>query len=628
MTKSRNITRRDYLNGMALLAASAVTMGSRSSQAQAKTEKSLDLPNGYYPPTLTGMRGSHKGSFEASHALGWNGELPEEYTDFDEEYDMVVVGAGISGLAAAYFYQQQAGKDKRILILDNHDDFGGHAKRNEFHFQDKMFLGAGGSGNFQNAYAYSDETMSLIKDLGFDLDNIRAATEPEYFGLNQGMYTDRENFGEDNIAYGNWMYAWHGVGNYQELVNALPLERSEKAKLISFIEGSKPLKKELPTENLRSALRSISYKNFLTDYVGLDEKTCVLWHPYISLTYLVGSDCLSIREAIKLGMPGLSVLSEEAMVALELSDDGQEEDFVWFPDGNATFCRQIVRRMIPRVASGTTIDDLIAARFDYSKLDRADHYVQLRLNSTVVNAANNKDQSVSISYVANENAFKVKSKRAILACYNNMITYMCPELPEQQKEQLQQGVKGPMLIANVLLRDGQSFYNAESEIFQCPTSPFTLVSKAPPLNIGDYKSSSNPKDPVVIYMLGAPAATPNDGSQTVRDLYRQGRYGVYAKSFGDYEKEIRDQLTGMFAANGFDADRDIEAITLNRWSHGYAYTHFELFDPKWPAGEAPHELGRKPFGNITIANSDSEGLDTVDGAVNAAWRSVQEHLKG
>jgi len=82
----------------------------------------------------------------------------------------------------------------------------------------------------------------------------------------------------------------------------------------------------------------------------------------------------------------------------------------------------------------------------------------------------------------------------------------------------------------------------------------------------------------------------------------------------------------MFGQYGFDADKDIEAITVNRWPHGYAYEYMELFDPKWRKGQAPHEIGRKPFGNITFANSDSEAYAYVDGAINAAWRSVKEQL--
>ena len=123
------------------------------------------LPHTYYPPTLTGLRGSHEGSFEVAHALAWNGQRPSEYQTLDEHYDLVIVGGGLSGLAAAYLYRKQAGADKKILILDNHDDFGGHARRNEFHADGRMLLGFGGSINLET-YAFSDNVQELLFEIG------------------------------------------------------------------------------------------------------------------------------------------------------------------------------------------------------------------------------------------------------------------------------------------------------------------------------------------------------------------------------------------------------------------------------------------------------------------------------
>ena len=135
-----SITRRDFLNGAALALAAGATLSPRDLLA---IEPGAGAPNpigpDYYPPKLTGMRGSHDGSFEVAHALAWSGQKPSEYTSLDETYDLVIVGGGISGLTAAYLYRKQAGADKKILILDNHDDFGGHAKRNEFELDGRTF---------------------------------------------------------------------------------------------------------------------------------------------------------------------------------------------------------------------------------------------------------------------------------------------------------------------------------------------------------------------------------------------------------------------------------------------------------------------------------------------------------
>src|SRR5215469_12925512 len=167
----RNITRRDFLNGMAVgtagLLASPLLEGWVA--AQTSPASAQDRP-GYYPPTLTGMRGSHPGAFEVAHALrdGTFWEKAGKPIETGEEYDLVIVGGGISGLAAAYFYRKQAGASARILVLDNHDDFGGHAKRNEFHLNGRTRLTNGGTVAIESPFPYSKEARELISELGID----------------------------------------------------------------------------------------------------------------------------------------------------------------------------------------------------------------------------------------------------------------------------------------------------------------------------------------------------------------------------------------------------------------------------------------------------------------------------
>ena len=638
----KEITRRDFINGVSIAAASATMINPRALWAAgAANPSSSPAPSPSpvgddYPPALTGLRGNHDGAYEVAHALAWDGKSPASYTDLDEEYDLVVVGTGISGLAAAYFYQQKVGEDKRILLLDNHDDFGGHARRNEFHYNGTMLLGGGGSGNFEDPEKYSPESKGLVADLGFDLDKLRAAQIPRGFQASMeaplGMFNDRENYGADSVVAGPWLPAWQGAGNYKELIGALPLSEPEKMALIGFVDGSIELKKPLPDGDILQTMKSIDYQTFATEYAGLSKRTTRLFDPYLRVTYCVGTDSISILEGIKSGMPGLGLLGPEALEALKSSGFFMEGvDFIFMPDGNASFTRQIVRRLIPEVAPGETVEDLIDTRFDYSQLDRADHNVRLRLNSTVLNVVNEAtkdgaDRSVSVSYVQDGKALRVKAKHCILACYNGIIPYICPQLPDEQKQNLAYGVKSPLIVAHVLIRKASPFQKAGGEVYMCPDSYFALVTPAFGMDLGNYKTPTGPDDPLVVYMLTSPPVD-NDGTQTARDLYRLGRHQLLATSFEDYEKTIRDQLTGLFAATGFDADRDIEAITVNRWSHGYAYGYMDLYDPEWPEGEAPHELGRMPLGRISLAGSDTHADAHLNGAVDAGWRAVQEQLK-
>jgi len=210
--------------------AGAAVIGPHTALAEAIKSASA-LSSDYYPPALTGIRGNHDGAFETSHALAWRGEKPSSYQDLNEEYDLIVVGSGISGLAAALFYQQKAGKDARILLLDNHDEFGGHARRNEFHSEGRMLLAPGGSGNFQDSHLYSPQSKQLVRDLGFDIDKVRAAMAPGWDLASPesqvGLYTDRKHFGKDRVINGPWMGAWFGMGNYSELIQSLTVPAAD-----------------------------------------------------------------------------------------------------------------------------------------------------------------------------------------------------------------------------------------------------------------------------------------------------------------------------------------------------------------------------------------------------------------
>ena len=187
------------------------------------------------------------------------------------------------------------------------------------------------------------------------------------------------------------------------------------------------------------------------------------------------------------------------------------------------------------------------------------------------------------------------------------------------------GVKAPFICTNVLLRNAAAVRKADASGYQCPGSFYSLVTSAPPVNLGDFRVPSQADDPMVIWMLNSPTPPISEGL-SARDAYRLGRHKLLSMSFEEIESATLSQLAGMFGSTGFDANRDIEAITVNRWAHGYAYEHMDLHDPQWPEGEAPHELGRKPIGRIAIANSDTEAYAYVQAAMKAARRAVSELL--
>ena len=252
------IKRRDFLGGVAI-GTGGILLAGCGSDIDPSMEVSIDAPRvfsppdsaAYYPPTLTGMRGSHKGSFEVAHALAWRGEKPAHYKALNEHYDLVVVGAGMSGLAAAWFYREKMGPDARILVLDNHDDFGGHAKRNEFHRDGRMMLSLGGAQNIESIAGYSDNAARLMAGIGIDTDFFEtmykqtpadAALAGRLDGANGVSLPGRD--GHITVG-GNWITTMFGGEGYKDTVRALPIPKHEQETLIAFFGGTRDFLQDL-----------------------------------------------------------------------------------------------------------------------------------------------------------------------------------------------------------------------------------------------------------------------------------------------------------------------------------------------------------------------------------------------
>ena len=313
---------------------------------------------------------------------------------------------------------------------------------------------------------------------------------------------------------------------------------------------------------------------------------------------------------------------------MNLGELGTEEPYIFhFPDGNASIARLLVRSLIPDSIPGHTMEDIVTARADYSRLDLPGAPVRIRLNSTAVRVrhvgALESAKSVEVAYVRDGKLQSVEAKSCVLACYNSMIPYLCPELPETQKEALHFGVKVPYLYTHVAIQNWRVFQKLGIHHIVAPGSYHTYVALDFPVSLGEYKFPSNPDDPMVLFMLRSPC---QPGLPRC-DQYRVGRAELYSTHFSVIERKIRDQLDRMLGPAGFDPARDIAAITVNRWAHGYAYEYESLSDPHRQKNERPCVIGRQQFGRISIANSDAAGRAYTDAAIDEAHRAVQEVLR-
>ena len=332
----------------------------------------------------------------------------------------------------------------------------------------------------------------------------------------------------------------------------------------------------------------------------------------------------TVLEAISAGAPGLRAMGWltnfiDSLAALMIEDLAEIR---MFPDGNASVARLLVQKLIPNISPGMKgFEDVAVARFNYAELDHDDQPTRIRLNSTVVGVREADDRVVA-EYVRAGTPQRITANHCVLACYNNLIPHLCPEMSDRQKEALSYGVRVPFVYANVLVDNGRAFSQLGVEFAQCPYDTFQWVSAAPTMTNGGYEPPRGPDDPMVVFMMGSP--TPAVEDVAGRDLYRVGRQKIYTTTFEQYELEIRRQLQSLLGQYGFEHETDIRAITVNRIPHGYAYFYLGLDDPEWEEGQAPHEIGRAQFGRISIANTDSEATPLMDAAFDAAWRAVDE----
>lgn len=625
---AERITRRDFMSGVAVGVGASLLSPTDVLAAAGPPLAAQSAASPYYPPTLTGMRGSHPGSFEVAHDLAWRGQKPDQYQTLQEHYDLVVVGAGISGLAAAWFYRKKMGPDARILLLENHDDFGGHAKRNEFHHEGRMILGLGGAQNLDGPDSYGLIAKGILDDLGIDTVAMDANTAGDFAmaHLEADNVLALPGKSGHEIVGGNWLLTMNGKGDYESSVRALPILASEQEKLIALFGGERDYLDDLSLGEKLDYVSTVSYGRFLVDRVGLDQETV----PLLDAVLRVGNGYTgwshAVIEAVVLGAPGLQAMGWLAgtVHALAIGAASRLVQMRYFADGNASVARLLVHKLIPAVAPETVgFEDIATSRFDYGALDRNENPTRLRLNSTVVGCRNVGGENVEVDYVKDGIAFRVTANHAVLACYNAMIPHLCPEMSDEQKVGLRYGVKVPLVYASVLLENGRAFSKLGGNLVTCPKDPFTMVSSAPPTTTGGYEPPRGPEDPMVLLMMANPTPKPA-GDESLRDLLRIGRTSIFTTSFETYEQQIRDQLQSLLGKHGFDHQAEIRAVTVNRWPHGYAYWRMLLDDPDWAEGQAPHEIGRAKFGRISIANSDSHAMPYMDAAIEAGWRAVSE----
>ncbi|HEY7289213.1 MAG TPA: NAD(P)-binding protein [Vicinamibacterales bacterium] len=623
---NRRIPRRDFLNGVAIgIAGVGVSGALAPRQIDAAPTDAGDVlqsaaqPASSYPPARTGLRGNYPAAVQQFDAMQAGTYQPfPAADDTGETYDLAIVGGGISGLAAAHFWHRALGESQKVLILDNHDDFGGHAKRNEFSYQGRTFIGYGGTMGIATPFPYSYTAKRLVEELGIPVERNAEFQNRDAFqklGLGPGMFFDKEHFGEDRVVAGNGRLPW------PEFLAKAPLSEDVRKDLVRLYGHNPDYMAGMSVDDKLATLAHISWQDFLLKYAKV-HPDCLLFFRGQGGRNNKRVDTTPALEAAQRGSVGFNGLGLPAH-----AEGFREASYTFhFPDGNASIARLLVNRLIPSAfdAPKLTYDAIVSARLDYAKLDAHGSPTRVRLGSTVVRVQHDGDvehaKSVHIAYIRDGKASAVRAANVILACNNALIPALMPELPAKQREALAYPVKVPMMYNNVLIRRWTSFAALGVSNVNSPCMLHTGTSLDPGSTVGGYRGVTTPEEPIIVHMT----SNPNKPGLPRKDQNRAGAKQLLSTTFEEFELEIRRHLAAMLGPKGFDPASDIVGLTVNRWPYGYAYTYDTLGDPDVPPEQRPHVVGRRRFGQVTIANADAGAAAFTNQAIDEANRAVEE----
>lgn len=638
----RFISRRNFMHGASAAAGLAAMMGGAPLSAAAAAQAPYaPAQAGAYPPLRTGLRGFHPGAYEPVHDLVWGGRTPPDAESTGEIYDLVVVGGGLSGLASAYYYRKLAGPGARILILDNLEGVGGHAQRNEFEYEGRVLYANAGSAYLVTPSQWSREARSILDDLGVAKGDPRDSTDQNVYAsrdMGGAVLFPGEVFGRDHLVRGSLTQPT------AEFLAQTPLPAAQRADLDKLMNGRTDYLAGKTEDEKIDLLRGMSYRDYLLNVVGLSEESL----NFVKGAWAMGLDTCSAWFAFFRHRPGFEGLGLSRPDKSPESEESRQDDYT-LPGGNSDLARLIIRSLIPEALPAGDVFEIADKRMDYSVLDREANATRIRQSSIVYNVRHlgraprilePDAREVQISYLNQGRALSVKAANVVMACMNNVIPHICTDVPDAQVGPLHMAVRAANISTNVLFRNWRAFEQAR---LRSVTSPYTFygsMSLSSPRRFGPVTPSLSPEEPVIASfgtggnsgILSNPVMVralcgenaPEIG-MPADDQYRIVRQGLLSAPLELFEREVRLLASKALAGTDFDPARDIVAVAVNRWGHGFATGTNELFDgPPEPGQPLPTVLARQKFGRIAIANTDAGGVSTVQTAFDQAWRAVND----
>jgi len=619
------ITRRDFL-GSVLLASGTFLL---QSITPAELLAAQDDFTGYGG---IGEYGTSNGNtlevLEAGHTIrdGVYDPLPKDVIDTGETYDCVIIGGGISGLAAALFFQRKTRSAMKCLVLENHPIFGGEAKQNEFPVDGKRLLAHQGSAIYQLQYpnSFLSQFYDSIGLKAPKLDYQKWAGPGPEMPLSRTPY---EAVGLEHGQYGFWFGARFGQKPGMWLIDPLgknlegaPVSQATRTEWLRWLkstpaQGDKFVHPKVEGDAISRYLDSITLEQHYMERFELSRETV---RTFLSPVEGGGSG---------LGPDALSAYSDYAFEMLHPLQDETSGTDQMFPGGNTTIARLMVKSLIPAAIDGPdTVEGVTQNTVNLSALDTPQTRARVRLSSTVVAVRHDgepsKAKTVSVTYLKGRKIYRVKGRTAILAGGSWTTKHIIRDLPETHRRAYAEFYRSPCMMANVAVRNWRFLHRMG--VSGCRwfegVGNYMDVRKLALTGVGE--PTIGPDSPIVLSMkilYSYPGyATEEQGNR--------GRAEMLGTSFRDYERRIREQFTEMFAASGFDARQDIAGIILNRWGHAYLSPQPGFFFGR-EGRPAPREVLRNaPFGRIAFANTDLAGAMDHRYSILEAQRAVDQLL--
>jgi spermidine dehydrogenase len=631
------ITRRDFLNstllasGGALLAPIApgelLRKQGSNSPLLAKADRngapalSDDDWSGYGGVgDYANSNGNTTEVLEAGHRIrdGVFNSLPADVIDTKETYDCLVVGGGVSGLAAALVFRQLAA-GRTCLVIDDHPIFGGEAKRNEFLVDGHRLLAHQGSALFPIPYPYSliarfygsigltAPRLEYQKWKGPEAE-IPLARTP-YLGVAPYGFYFGAKFG---AAQGVWL-----TDPWGKKLEDAPIDARTREELLRYQNAGEDgfMAPKYFGDAISRYLDAITLEEYLMQRYGIRRETLRTFSFDEGGAYGLGADALSGYTAFA---------ADNVLRALDITD---ETGVQMFPDGNSGIARLIVKTLIPEAIAGErSLENICRSNLDFAVLDRAEAATRIRLNSTAVWVKHEGDPAksnfVTVVYTRGNKVYGVKARSVVMAGGSWTTKNIVRDLPAEHRAAYAQFYRSPCMMANVAVRNWRFLYKMGISACQWfeGIGSYTQVHKlalcgAPEPTIG-------PDSPVV---LTVKVLFPHPGRST-EEQGHLGRAELISTPFREYERQIRQQFNDMFGHSGFDGSRDIAGIILNRWGHAYLSPAPGFFfgDGSQPA---PSDLLRAgPFGRIAFANTDLSGVADHRSSIIEANRAVGQLL--